>query len=92
MLDKYDSLQNKLGCEINELSTHNSDKFFINHENIIKSKLKKCGMCCHVLLGYFIGDKYYKVKLQTNDAILLITMEKEGRVLHILEDKTQGGI
>ena len=95
MIDKYDSMQNQIGCEINELTDakkYIDEDFTDNNIGIIRDKRKMCGMSHHKMLGYIVGDEYYKVKLQTNDAILLITMRKEGKVLHILEDKTQGEI
>ena len=90
MLDKYDSLQDQLGCEIKELSVFH-DRFYKDHEVIIKSKLKQCGMAHYKMIGYMVGDKFYKVKLQKDDGILLLTMEINGRLINILEDKTQGG-
>ena len=94
MLDKYDTLQDKLGCEIDELTIakkYIDADFTDNHLGVIKSKLKQSGMAHYKMIGYMVGDKYYKVKLQKDDGMLLLTMEINGRLIHILEDKTQGG-
>ena len=57
-----------------------------NHRQIIQNKLNLIGWGAHKVRGYMIGDKYYKVKL---DDGTLITMEKGGRVMHILQDRTK---
>ena len=94
MIDKYDTLQDKLGFEIDELTIakkYIDADFTDNHLGVIKSKLKQSGMAHYKMIGYMVGDKYYKVKLQKDDGMLLLTMEINGRLIHILEDKTQGG-
>ena len=94
MLDKYDSLQDKLGYAMDELTIakkHIDAAFSENHLGVIKNKLKQSGMAHYKMIGYMVGDKFYKVKLQKDDGILLLTIEKDGRLINILEDKTQGG-
>ena len=54
-----------------------------NHRQIIQNKLNLIGWGAHKIRGFMIGDKYYKVKLEDGT---LITMEKDGRVMHILQD------
>ena len=54
-----------------------------NHRKIIQNKLNLIGWGSHKISGYMIGAKYYKVKL--ND-VTLITMQKDGRVMHIYQD------
>ena len=54
-----------------------------SHRKIIQNKLNLIGWGSHKISGYMIGAKYYKVKL--NDGTL-ITMQKDGRVMHIYQD------
>ena len=54
-----------------------------SHRKIIQNKLNLIGWGRHKISGYMIGAKYYKVKL--NDGTL-ITMQKDGRVMHIYQD------
>ena len=54
-----------------------------NHRQIIQNKLNLIGWGMYTNFRYMIGDKYYKVKLEDGT---LITMEKDGRVMHILQD------
>jgi hypothetical protein len=57
---------------------------------VIKEKLKLSGWGGYEILGFVNGDKNYKVKLKDNsNFVTIITMEKEGRILHILQDKTK---
>ena len=106
MVDKYESLQDKLGFDIRELSEY---KFAQRQQNevimnkkykdaeivtddllVIKEKLKLSGWGGYEILGYINGDKNYKVKLKDkSNFVTIITMEKEGRILHILQDKTK---
>ena len=54
-----------------------------NHRKIIQNKLNLIGWGSHKINGFIIGDRYYKVKLDDNT---LITMEKDGRVMHIFQN------
>ena len=54
-----------------------------NHRQIIQNKLKMIGWGGHKINGFIIGERYYKVKIDDNT---LITMEKDGRVMHIFQD------
>ena len=54
-----------------------------NHRKIIQNKLKMIGWGGHKINGFIIGERYYKVKVADNT---LITMEKDGRVMHIFQD------
>ena len=54
-----------------------------NHRKIIQNKLNLIGWGSHKINGFIIGDRYYKVELDDNT---LITMEKDGRVMHIFQD------
>ena len=54
---------------------------------IIKKKLKLAGWGSKEILGYISGEDYYKVKLKEDGGYTILTMEKEGRVMHILTDK-----
>lgn len=57
----------------------------------IKEKLKLAGWGSYEILGYINGDKNYKVKLKDNgNFVTIITMEKDGNIMHILQDKTKG--
>ena len=106
MVDKYDSLQRKLGIDIRELSEYkfaerlNSEivikKEYKDAEIVtddlldIKNNLKLAGWGDYKVLGYMSGEKNYKVKLQDkSNFVTIITMEKEGNILHILQDKTR---
>ena len=106
MVDKYDSLERKLGIDIRELTEYklaerlNSEvvikKEYKDAEIVtddlldIKNKLKLVGWGGYKVLGYMSGEKNYKVKLQDKgNFITIITMEKEGNILHILQDKTK---
>ena len=110
MIDKYDTLQDKLGFDIRELSEYKYsqrlknevivEKKFIDVEIItddlldIKNKLKLAGWGGFTILGYMSGEETYKVKLKDTRVgkkpqITIISMEKEGRILHILQDKTK---
>jgi len=62
-----------------DTNTSKTDK----HRQIIQNKLNLIGWGSHKISGYMIGAKYYKVKL--NDGTL-ITMQKDGRVMHIYQD------
>ena len=56
----------------------------------IKNKLKLAGWGGYKVLGYISGEKNYKVKLQDkSNFVTIITMEKEGNVIHVLQDKTR---
>ena len=73
MIDKYDTLQDKLGFDIRELNEY---KYAQRLRNEVKMK------------------ETYKVKLKDTRVgkkphITIISMEKEGKILHILEDKTK---
>ena len=57
-----------------------------NHRQNIQNKLNLIGWGMYTNFRYMIGDKYYKVKLEDGT---LITMEKSGRVMHILQDRTK---
>ena len=61
---------------------HRKDKTLLK----IKEKIKLIGWGGYHIVGYINGHKYYKVKLHDGT---LITMEKNGRVMHILQDKTR---
>ena len=106
MVDKYDSLQRKLGIDIRELSEYkfaerlNSEivikKEYKDAEILtddlldIKNKLNLAGWGGYKVLGYMSGEKNYKVKIQDkSNFVTIITMEKEGNILHILQDKTR---
>lgn len=99
MVDKYESLQDKLGFDIRELSEYKfaqRNKTYKDAEIVsddllnIKEKLKLAGWGGYEILGYINGDKNYKVKLKDNgNFVTIITMEKEGRIIHILQDKTK---
>ena len=60
-------------------STSKTDK----HRLIIQNKLKLAGWSGYKISGYMICTNVYKVKL---DDGTLITMEKEGRIMHIYQD------
>ena len=110
MIDKYDTLQDKLGFDIRELNEYkyaqrlrNEVKMketYVDAEIItddlldIKNKLKLAGWTGYTILGYMSGEETYKVKLKDTRVgkkphITIISMEKEGRILHILEDLTK---
>ena len=106
MVDRYDSLQRKLGIDIRELSEYklaerlNSEivikKEYKDAEILtddlldIKNKLKLAGWGGYKVLGYMSGEKNYKVKIQDkSNFVTIVTMEKEGNILHILQDKTR---
>ena len=56
----------------------------------IKNKLSLAGWGGYKVLGYMSGEKNYKVKLQEKDNfVTIITMEKDGNILHILQDTTR---
>ena len=56
----------------------------------IKNKLSLAGWGGYKILGYMSGEKNYKVKLQDkSNFVTIITMEKEGNVIHVLQDKTR---
>ena len=56
----------------------------------IKTKLKAIGWGAYKVLGYMSGEKNYKVKIQDkSNFVTIITMEKDGRLLHIMQDKTR---
>ena len=106
MVDKYDSLQRKLGIDIRELSEYKYAQR-LNNEVImkrkykdaeiltddlldIKNKLKLVGWGGYKVLGYISGEKQYKVKLQDkSNFVTIITMHKDGNIMHILQDKTK---
>ena len=107
MVDKYESLQDKLGFDIRELSEYKfaqlqkneviMNKTYKDAEIVsddlldIKEKLKLAGWGSYEILGYINGNNNYKVKLKDNsNFVTIITMEKEGRIIHILQDKTKG--
>ena len=100
MVDKYESLQDKLGFDIRELSEYKfaqRNKTYKDVEIItddllnIKEKLKLAGWGSYEILGYINGDKNYKVKLKDkSNFVTIITMEKDGNIIHILQDKTKG--
>ena len=54
---------------------------------IIKNKLKLAGWGAKKILGYISGEDYYKVKIKEDGGYSLLTMKKEGRIIHILTDK-----
>ena len=54
-----------------------------NHRQIIQNKLNLIGWGSHKINGFMICSNVYKVKLDDNT---LITMEKDGRVMHIYQD------
>ena len=56
------------------------------HRKIIQNKLKLAGWGAYKISGYMICTNVYKVKLEDGT---LITMEKNGRVMHIYQDKTK---
>ena len=106
MIDKYDSLQRKLGIDIRELSEYKYAQRLRNEVVIkkeyrdaeittddlidIKNKLKLVGWGGYKILGYMSGEKKYRVKLRDkSNFVTIITMEKEGNILHILQDKTR---
>ena len=60
----------------------------------IRNKLKLSGWGGCRIVGYMSGEKNYKVKVKDDrqgkkPEISIITMEKDGRILHILQDKTK---
>ena len=60
----------------------------------IRNKLKLAGWGGSRIVGYMSGEKNYKVKVKDDrqgkkPEISIITMEKDGRILHILQDKTK---
>ena len=57
-----------------------------NHRKIIQNKLNLIGWGAYKISGYMICTNVYKVKLEDGT---LITMEKDGRVMHIYQDKTK---
>ena len=63
-------------------TTSKTDK----HRKIIQNKLKLAGWGAYKISGYMICTNVYKVKLEDGT---LITMEKNGRVMHIYQDKTK---
>ena len=54
-----------------------------NHRKIIQNKLNLIGWGAYKISGYMICTNVYKVKLEDGT---LITMEKNGRVMHIYQD------
>ena len=110
MIDKYDTLQDKLGFDIRELSEYRCQQQLQNEVKMsrkfidakiitddlldIKNKLKLAGWGGFTIIGYMSGEETYKVKLKDTRVgkkpqITIISMEKEGRILHILEDLTK---
>ena len=110
MIDKYDTLQDKLGFDIRELNEYKYAQRLRNEVKMketyvdaviitvdlleIKNKLNSAGYGGYTILGYISGEKTYKVKLKDTRIgrkphITIISMEKEGRILHILEDLTK---
>ena len=63
-------------------TTSKTDK----HRKIIQNKLNLIGWGAYKISGYMICTNVYKVKLEDGT---LITMEKNGRVMHIYQDKTK---
>lgn len=63
-------------------TTSKTDK----HRKIIQNKLNLIGWGAYKISGYMICTNVYKVKLEDGT---LITMEKDGRVMHIYQDKTK---
>ena len=63
-------------------TTSSTDK----HRKIIQNKMKLAGWGAYKISGYMICTNVYKVKLEDGT---LITMEKDGRVMHIYQDKTK---
>ena len=63
-------------------TTSSTDK----HRKIIQNKMKLAGWGAYKISGYMICTNVYKVKLEDGT---LITMEKNGRVMHIYQDKTK---
>ena len=55
-----------------------------NHRLIIQNKLKLAGWAGYKIVGYMICTNVYKVKL---DDGTLITMEKDGAVMHVYQNK-----
>ena len=53
------------------------------HRKIIQNKLNLIGWGGYKISGYMICTNVYKVKLEDGT---LITMEKDGRVMHIYQD------
>ena len=71
--------ENKQKLLESNTSTSKKDK----HRQIIQNKLKLCGWGGYKISGYMICTNVYKVKL---DDGTLITMEKDGRIMHIYQD------
>ena len=63
-------------------TTSSTDK----HRKIIQNKMKLAGWGAYKISGYMICTNVYKVKLEDGT---LITMEKDGRVMHIYQDQTK---
>ena len=61
-----------------------------NDLSIIKKKLKLSGWGSKEILGYISGNDYYKVKLREDNGYTILTMEKDGRIIHILQDTKDG--
>jgi len=55
-----------------------------NHLSIIKEKLYLAGFGNPIINGFIIGVKKYKVRLKDQS---IITMEKDGRMIHIFENR-----
>ena len=60
-------------------TTSSTDK----HRKIIQNKMKLAGWGAYKISGYMICTNVYKVKLEDGT---LITMEKDGRIMHIYQD------
>ena len=56
---------------------------------IIKEKLKLTGWGAKEICGYISGENYYKIKLKEDNGYTILTMEKKGRIMHILTDTTE---
>ena len=74
--------QNKQKLLESDTTTSKTDK----HRKIIQNKLNLIGWGAYKISGYMICTNVYKVKLEDGT---LITMEKNGRVMHIYQDKTK---
>ena len=55
---------------------------------IIKEKLKLTGWGAKEICGYISGEDYYKIKLKEDNGYTILTMQKKGRIMHILTDTT----
>ena len=71
--------QNKQKLLESDTTTSKTDK----HRKIIQNKLNLIGWGAYKISGYMICTNVYKVKLEDGT---LITMEKNGRVMHIYQD------